>query len=85
MFTTKNGVLCRLLERLQENDLAAAAYADLANDKTDIHSILPYKQDFTSACTFLAKHFAARKELDQAKHFASQLSRHPEVEYIISN
>ena len=72
----------RLLERLNENELAASTYSELVDDKTDIHSVLPYKQEFTTACMFLAKHFAARKELDQAKHFANQLGRHPEVQYI---
>lgn len=73
----------RLLERLNEVDLAASAYADLANEKIDINTLLTCKQDFVYACTFLAKYYAARKDIDQAKYFANQLKRHPEVSVVI--
>lgn len=73
----------RLLERLNEVDLAASAYADLVNEKIDINTLLTCKQDFVYACTFLAKYYAARKDIDQAKYFANQLKRHPEVSLVI--
>ncbi len=74
------------MEQIHESDLAAAAWADLVNEKTDIHALLPYQKDFIDACTFLAKHFVNKKDLDQAKYYANQLRRHaerPEVNMLL--
>ena len=68
----------RFLEQNNENDLAAAAYADLVNEKTDIRALLPYQKEFIDACVFLVKHYATRKDVEQAKHFANQLRRYSE-------